>query len=206
MFVMIAVVALGCTLSREAIEGEARDEESCVAGEQKVCPCPFGDDGIAVCDDGAYGPCTGCLSSPAGGTGARAGAGGTGDQGGYAGASGSSGNGEAGAAGPDGTGGEGGVTAGTGGSGGNGAVGGAGDGGGGSGGTTPSSGSCPPPYLCQSSPLLAGIFYCSDPAGLLGPTPPFCATNADCDAAGLPGVACTDAGLGLAVCLLLCVP
>lgn len=141
-----------------------------------------------ICEDGAYGACTGCSSAPTAGTGGASGEGGGG------------GGGGAGGAGIGGTAGENNETAGTG------AVGGAGDGGGGAGGTPATSGSCPPPYLCQTSPYLPGIFFCSEPAGALGPLPVFCTTNADCDAAGLPGVACLDTGMGVAACLALCTP
>jgi hypothetical protein len=192
LLAVLAVSMLGCGLDATAIDDGTpateetdtdADEEQCVSGHQKICRCPQGGDGYAVCEDGIYGSCMGCSAEPS------AGAGGASEEGG------------SGGAGTGGVGGEATPTAGTGAVGGSGAVGGAGDGGGGAGGTPATSGSCPPPYLCQTSPYMPGIFFCSEPAGLLGPIPAFCTTNADCDAAGLPGTPCADTGMGVAVCL-----
>jgi len=201
---MVATIA-GCSVDREAVSGGAIKNNKCRAGDNTPCSCASGGQGFRVCENGTYGPCSGCSYDSTAGVGGQAGDGLTGGQGGYAGTEGAGGSSGPGGAGEIDSGSTGGVS---------GAAGGAAVGGeGGLGGVVGDSGvppgttdTCPPPFICQTNPLLMGIFFCAETPGAYGAIPPLCSTDADCDMFGLPDATCVNSGMGVAACLLLCTP
>jgi hypothetical protein len=204
----LAAIAVGCAKGSES-------SNSCPNGPIEICKCQDGSTGSRQCQDGNYTLCqcgttgasgTATSTSPATGAGGSVtantstGAGGnaatTSAAGGTTGATtqGASGStGQTGAA--------------------------------GSTGATSPAGGCPSNMKCEANDLLNGLLggmatagtgggamalkFCTDPAayqmgGIVGPTPPICATKADCEALGLASAQCMDVLGMFKGCLTMC--